>query len=162
MDSSENEVITHMSEQQDETKSSTFLQEPLMRPISAKINKVTPMSNIKNISPTEDPSGTLTDLEKTKTLDISEDITFCPVCKKCITDPHSLPCFHAFCKNCLVESLIDGKIECCLCDKIHTVSNLERVIKPSNMIRFLINFKKNKFDAIQITEGEKIERDGIW
>ena len=104
------------------------------------------------------------ELDRIKALSINEDVTLCPMCKNNYDDPHSLPCLHNFCKGCLADSVTIGKIECPLCDRIHLVpnGNLERVIKPSNMTKFLVKFKKNNFDKTVISEGEKVEQDGIW
>jgi hypothetical protein len=163
METSENEATPGASEHLEERQDTPYQPEQSIRPTSAKVNKVAPLPSIKTTAtPTESRSSIGPKLDRIKTHAIIEDITLCPMCKKSFNDPHSLPCFHVFCKECLAESVVAGKIECCMCDKIHSVLHLERVIRPSNMTKFLVNFKKNKFDGIEITEGEKIERDGIW
>ena len=37
--------------------------------------------------------------------DVSEDFLTCSLCKDDYTDPRSLPCLHAFCRNCIAEHI---------------------------------------------------------
>lgn len=91
-----------------------------------------------------------------------DDLTECQICHTIFDDPHMLPCFHAFCKNCLQAKLNAGNIVCPTCEKEFAVpnNNLDRLIKPSNLTVFLVKFLKNRFDDIDITDDEKKEIDG--
>lgn len=133
---------------------------------SVKVNKVSPMKQPSEVllEKSHRPSQANAINEKIKSLETTEDLTLCGICKSAYDDPHSLPCFHVFCKSCLQNSVNVGKIECWMCNKVHSVpnGNLERVIRPSNMTNFIVRFKKDKFDQIEITESEKKEHDGIW
>ena len=86
----------------------------------------------------------------------------CAFCDSVYQDPYTLPCLHAFCKTCLITKVKAGKLICALCLKETAASNLEKLIKPSNLTNFLIKFFQNEFEQIDITNDELKETDGIW
>ena len=96
------------------------------------------------------------------------DITTCPLCDQLLTDPDVLPCYHAYCANCLAERGDATELgHCPLCNTAYTFcareSSAEMRSKGSRFVVKMVDLKRimSSEDALCVLcLSERLREDG--
>lgn len=94
---------------------------------------------------------------------VFEELICCDLCESNPENTLQIPCFHLFCKSCLVQNLVDSTLVCPICkvEQLVTDGDLENTFNKSVLPKFWLNWHRNYFDDLKISEEEIPDIDGV-
>lgn len=94
---------------------------------------------------------------------VFEEIICCDLCETSPENSLQIPCFHFFCKSCLVKNIVDSILVCPVCKVEHSIpdESIEEAFGKNVLSKFWSNWHRNYFDSLKTTEDEISEINGL-